>query len=278
VIGPDEYHEPVDDNAFTNVMARWNLRRAARDADHQADDQERRRWLRLSRQLLDGYDEVTGLYEQFAGFFDLEPLVISELARRPVAADLLLGADRAEQAQVVKQADVLMLHHLVPDEVVPGSLTANLDYYEPRTAHGSSLSPGIHAALFARAGRLEEAVGALRTAAFLDLEDLTGTTARGLHLATMGSVWQALVFGFAGARPRGGVLHLDPTLPSSWRALEVPLLFRGAKVRVRIEGDGMSVQTDRPVKASLAGESPVMIRPPGRRFRRSDGGWKEERT
>jgi nucleotide-binding universal stress UspA family protein len=205
VIGPDEYHEPVDDNAYTNVMARWNLRRAAGlGPDAGLSDEERERWLVLAEALVDGYEPESGVYEQFAGFSELEPLVIADLApRRPVAAELLLGRERVEGAQVVKQADVLMLHHLVPEEVEPGSLTANLRFYEPRTAHGSSLSPGIHAALFARAGMLDEALAGLRLASRIDLDDLTETTAGGLHLAAMGSVWQALAFGFAGLRPTG---------------------------------------------------------------------------
>ena len=90
----------------------------------------------------------------------LEPLVIAEVApRRPIAADLLLGAERTRGAQVIKQADVLMLHHLVPDEVVAGSLEPNLRFYEPRTAHGSSLSPAIHASLLARARDFDRSPG-----------------------------------------------------------------------------------------------------------------------
>jgi trehalose/maltose hydrolase-like predicted phosphorylase len=239
VIGPDEYHEPVDDNAFTNVMARWNLRRAATLGGSEA---ERADWLRLAGALVDGYDRMSGLYEQFAGFFRLEPLVIADVApRRPIAADLLLGAERTSSAQVLKQADVLMLHHLVPDEVAPGSLLPNLDFYEPRTAHGSSLSPAVHAALLARAGRLREALPALRIAARIDLDDLTGSTASGLHLATMGGLWQALAFGFAGVRPRGGVLVVDPRLPPEWGALELRLRFRGSPLRLRIDRDGVGL-------------------------------------
>ena len=249
VIGPDEYHEPVDDNAFTNVMARWNLRRAAELA---VSDEEKDRWLRLSDALVDGYDEDTGLYEQFAGFFRLEPLVIAELApRRPISADLLLGAERVDAAQVLKQADVLMLHHLVPNEVAPGSLEPNLEYYEPRTAHGSSLSPAIHAALFARAGRLTEAVEALQMAARIDLDDLTGTSAGGVHLATMGGLWQALAFGFAGVRPSGDVLRVDPRLPGEWQALELRLRFRGSRVIVRIEPERVIVDADPPISIEL---------------------------
>ena len=120
-----------------------------------------------------------------------------------------------------------MLHHLVPDEVVPDSLAANLDFYEPRTAHGSSLSPAIHAALLARARRPDRALELFRIAARLDLEDLTGTTAGGLHLATMGGVWQALAFGFLGLRPSGHALDIDPCLPGEWDGLALRFRFRG---------------------------------------------------
>jgi trehalose/maltose hydrolase-like predicted phosphorylase len=241
VIGPDEYHEPVDDNAFTNVMARWNLRRAA---DVDGTDDERDAWLAAADALVDGYDPASGLYEQFAGFFGLEPLVIADVApRRPIAADMLLGPERTRAAQVVKQADVLMLHHLVPGEVAAGSLEPNLEFYEPRTAHGSSLSPAIHAALLARVGRFDDALWALGIAARLDLEDRTGTTAGGLHLATMGGVWQALAYGFAGVRPDGAALVVDPRLPPQWSTLELRLRFRGAPLSLRIDHEGPHVDS-----------------------------------
>jgi trehalose/maltose hydrolase-like predicted phosphorylase len=239
VIGPDEYHEPVDDNAFTNVLARWNLRRAAAFTD--ISGEERAEWLAVADALVDGYDPSSGIYEQFAGFHDLEALIIEEVApRRPIAADLLLGAKRTAGAQVLKQADVLMLHHMLPEDVAPDSLVPNLDFYEPRTAHGSSLSPAIHAGLLARAGRYRTALEALRIAARLDLDDLTGTTSGGLHLATMGGLWQALAFGFAGLRPYGDRLVLDPRLPRDWGALELALQLRGQPLRVRIDRSGIS--------------------------------------
>ena len=253
VIGPDEYHEPVDDNAYTNVMARWTLRRAA-DALGSDDvaQTEGRTWLELADALVDGYDPETRIYEQFAGFFRLEPLIIADVAsRRPIAADLLLGAERVAGAQVLKQADVLMLHHLVPEAVAPDSLVPNLDFYEPRTAHGSSLSPAIHASLFARAGRLGLAADTLRLASRIDLDDLTGTTAGGVHLATMGGLWQAIAFGFAGVRARDGVLEIDPRLPADWRELEVRLTFRGRRVRLAIEPELVTVAAEPGVRIKV---------------------------
>lgn len=285
VIGPDEYHEPVDDNAFTNVMARWNLRRAA-DAvdafdgldapglDHEVEHDERRAWRSLASALVDGYDAATGVYEQFAGFHGLEALIIAEVApRRPIAADFLLGAERVRGSQVIKQADVLMLHHLVPEAVAAGSLEPNLLYYEPRTAHGSSLSPAVHASLLARGRRFPAALEALAVASRIDLDDLTGSTAGGLHLATMGGLWQALVTGIAGVRPSVGRLVVDPHMPPEWTSLEVRVRFHGSRVRVRIDEDRFSVHADDVVDIEVGG---VRFRagPGGVAFIATASGWE----
>jgi trehalose/maltose hydrolase-like predicted phosphorylase len=249
VIGPDEYHEPVDDDTYTNVMARWNLRRAARLPD--LDDAERHRFLELADALVDGYDPDTGVYEQFAGFHRLEPLVVADLLARPVCADLELGRDRVSRAQVVKQAAVVLAHLVVPDEMAPDSLAPNLAFYEPRTAHGSSLSPGVHAALFARTRQFDDALANLAMAARLDLDDLTGTGGGGMHLATLGSVWQAVAHGFAGLRPTGHALAIDPHLPPTWGRLEIPVRFRGTRLRVAVDHDAVTVDADGPALLRL---------------------------
>lgn len=279
VIGPDEYHGPVDDNAYTNVLARWNLRCAADAAAADSsgvDARERSSWLSIADALVDGYDPSTRLYEQFAGFFDLEPLVIEEIApQRPIAADALLGHDRVEAAQIVKQADVLMLHHLVPDELASGSLEPNLAFYEPRTAHGSSLSPGIHAALLARAGKTERALDALRLTSRIDLDDLTQTTGGGLHMAAMGSLWQALALGFGGVRPTDEALLLDPRLPAAWKALELRLSYRGALVRIRIERTAVVASADSPCVVRVGDAPAINVGSAGVRVERHGRTWKQ---
>jgi trehalose/maltose hydrolase-like predicted phosphorylase len=279
VVGPDEYHAPVDDNAFTNVMARWNLRRAADlvEADGSGDSRgEASRWRRAADRLVDGYEPQSGRYEQFAGFWNLEPLVISEVADPPIAADLLLGRERTAGAQVLKQHDVLMLHHLVPDEVAPDSLASNLDFYSPRTAHGSSLAPAIEAALQARAGRLDDALRFLEMACRMDLDDLTGSTAGGLHTATMGGVWQAITFGFLGLRPAGdGGLTVDPRLPDRWRQVELRLRVHGEPMRVRAGHDRVEIDCRSPVTVGIGGQPAVRLAAPGGRFTRADDTWKE---
>ncbi len=273
VIGPDEYHGPVDDNAFTNVLARWNLRRAAELADRipgLAEPGEARTWRAVADGLADGHDPGTGVYEQFAGYHRLDYLLPSDLGPPPVAADSLLGPERIAQTQIIKQPDVLMAYHLVPGELMPGTLRANLDFYGPRTAHGSSLSPAIHAALLARAGAPDEALGWLRMAARLDLDDITGVTAGGLHLANLGGLWQAIVFGFAGLRTDRGVLRIDPQLPRAWPELTVRLRYRGRRVSVAVGSDRVSVRSSAPIRIAHAGDAAVLTdavtwtRDPGR--------------
>jgi trehalose/maltose hydrolase-like predicted phosphorylase len=267
VIGPDEYHGPVDDNAFTNVMARWNLRRAADASAEAVGEDERRRWRGLADTVVDGYDPETRVYEQFAGFHALEPLLIADVApQRPVAADVLLGHERTRSAQVIKQADVLMLHYLVPDEAASGSLEPNLEFYEPRTAHGSTLSPGVHAALLARAGRPQDALEMLRLIARIDLDDIGHMTAGGLHLAAMGGVWRALAFGFAGLRPVGGALAIDPMI-APWKTLELRLRFRGSRVLVRIHPGAVDASADPPLNALSPHGERVELTPSAQTFK-----------
>ena len=265
VIGPDEYHEPVDDSTYTNVMARWNLRRgvrAARElpgADVPLAEQEE--WLALADCIVDGFDPETGIYEEFAGYYGLEPLLAAELAERPFNADQVVGFQRMKNSQLVKQADVLLLHQLVPEEVAPGSLEANLDYYEPRTSHGSSLSPAMHALLLARVGRLEQAESYLKTAAGFDLENRNGTSGAGQHTATQGSVWQALAFGFAGLRPGGDCLEIDPHVPEHWQALGLGFRFRGASVSLQLEPGRVVASAGAETLLRLAGHEPVLVGP-----------------
>ena len=174
VIGPDEYHEHIDDNAFTNVMARWNIRRALdvaallheRWPEHWArlasrlgvDDTEMKQWLNVAETMATGLDAATGLFEQFAGFFALEDIDLANYAGRSVPMDVVLGRERTQRSQVVKQADVVALLGLLPEEFDGERSAENFRYYEPRCSHGSSLSRAMHGLVAARLGYSEMAL------------------------------------------------------------------------------------------------------------------------
>jgi trehalose/maltose hydrolase-like predicted phosphorylase len=266
VIGPDEYHEGVDDNAFTNVLARWNLRTAAElcallptlDAGAWERLQEvlslrpsePARWRVVADRLVDGFDQTSLLYEQFGGFFSLEDVRAADLAPRPFTGDVLLGPERTGRAQMVKQADVLMLAQMLPEELPDAVIAANYRYYEPRTCHGSSLSPAVHACVAARVGALDDAERYFGMAGAMDLDDRMSNSAHGVHLATMGGLWQVAVFGFGGVRPDGSVLRFDPRL-GSWDGLAFPLQWRGTRIRVDVAPERLCLELDGPATIAL---------------------------
>lgn len=272
VIGPDEYHERVDDNTFTNVLARHNLRTASQLEGHFADvpEEERRAWARLADAIVDGFDSESRVYEQFAGYHTLAPSLVASIGAPPLSADVILGHDHIQRTQIIKQPDVLMAFHMVAGELEPDSLTANLDFYLPRTAHGSSLSPAICAGLLARAGRTDEAVELFELAARLDLDDTTGTTAGGVHIATMGGVWQALTEGFLGVGATRAGLAVNPQVPPHWGSIRHRFMFRGAPVVIEVDDDDLRVACEREISVTTQDE------PSSRRehfFRRTTDGW-----
>jgi trehalose/maltose hydrolase-like predicted phosphorylase len=269
VIGPDEYHEDVDDNAFTNVMARWNIGRGLEAMDLLRErwpnhatalrerlalgDDELADWRDAIARIVTGLDPASGIYEQFAGYYKLEPLDLSLYADRKVPIDVVIGRDRTQRSQVVKQADVVALIGLLPDEFPGAAAKANFRYYEPRCAHGSSLSAGMHALVAARLGETETALRYLRQAAAEDLE-LDPNSAGGIRIAGLGGVWQAIVLGFAGLDLRGETLGVNPKLPPQWRSLSFRVCWRSRSVAIRIAGGTvqLTLLEGEPVEIRLA--------------------------
>lgn len=119
----------------------------------------------------------------------------------------------------------------------------------------------MHAALFARAGQPEAALEMLRLTARLDIDDIGHTTREGVHLAGMGTVWRALAYGYAGLRPAGNSLAIDPTLAPGWETLDLRVHFRGSRVHVQIDAESVHASADPPISAlNPAGETVVLTR------------------
>jgi trehalose/maltose hydrolase-like predicted phosphorylase len=269
VEGPVEYHEHIDDNAFTNVMARWNIRRAldvgallrrrwperwAHIASSLSlDDEELGAWSAVAETLATGLDARTGLFDQFAGFLKLDDIDLSQYAGRTASMDVVLGRERVQRTQVVKQADVVAPLALLPEEFDGQDGLTNFHYYEPRCDHSSSLSPAMHAMVAARLGETDLALRYFRQAASIDLGDPPSRSAGGVHIAALGGLWQAAVFGFGGLRLLENALAFDPRLPVGWTSLGFRIQWRGRCVKVRID------QAVRTLTATLEEGAPMKI-------------------
>jgi kojibiose phosphorylase len=243
VIGPDEYHTHVADNFFTNVSAAWHLRTAARMVEwgrrrHRPalDDLSTRlyldrpslaNWRALSERIVRkrGRNRV---WEQHRGFFALDPIDLTDFDPRRAGMYDLLGEDELQKAQVIKQADVVMAMALFPEEC--GSAQdhrRNWNYYFPRTDHGSSLSPAVHARVACRLGLDQLAYDLFRQAIAIDLEDSMGNGRDGLHAATQGGILQAALFGFAGLSLGSKGPVVSPRLPRGWDHFYFTTTYRG---------------------------------------------------
>ncbi|HKD76962.1 MAG TPA: glycosyl hydrolase family 65 protein, partial [Ktedonobacterales bacterium] len=257
VIGPDEYHEHVDDNAFTNNMARWNLTCGCEVAKMLAErwperwqtlraqlhlaDAEITHWLDVAQRIVTGFDATTGIIEQFDGYSKLEPIDLAQYAQRTLPIDLVLGHEKTQRSQVVKQADVVMLLALLWDQFDDRTRRANFTYYEERTAHGSSLSPSLHALVAARLGDAALAARYFQMAVGIDTDDSNRNEAGGIHIASQAGLWQAVTFGFAGLHFSDGNIHLDPHLPEGWTALRFPLHWHSRTLLIAIEHEPLAV-------------------------------------
>jgi trehalose/maltose hydrolase-like predicted phosphorylase len=263
VIGPDEYHENIDDNAYTNVMAAWNIRRALDVAALLGErwpacwtrlssrlgltGSELKQWQDVADRMATGFDPRTGMIEQFAGYFALEDIDPRRYAARAIPIDIVLGKERTQRSQLVKQADVVALLALLPEAFPPGAFppgadVANFRYYEPRCSHGSSLSPAMHGLVAARLGDTAMALHYMRQAATIDLGDTVGVTAGGVHIAALGGIWMLVVFGFAGVSLRNDSMAINPFLPAAWHSLTFCLQWRGRRIRLSFDRDAQRVE------------------------------------
>jgi kojibiose phosphorylase len=245
VIGPDEWHEHVNNNVYTNYMAKWNIQTAidiwlwlcetaptkAEELVQQLDlkTENLDHWRDVSVRICIPQDKHTGLFEQFDGFFQLEHLDQHKYAGRTTSYQGMLGVRPVQHYQIIKQADVLMLLTVLDDQFDPETKRVNWNYYYPITDHdyGSSLTPALHTILACELGLTDKAYELFLKGAFTDLENLRGNTSEGIHDACCGGVWQAVIFGFAGLRLTDNGYSTNPSLPAGWTRLAFNFYHKG---------------------------------------------------
>ena len=266
LLGPDEWHENVDDNAFTNYQVhatldfavrthRWMAEHApdALAALHESlalDPAEVAAWTRVRDHIyLPEPDPESGLIEQFDGFFELEDVSPDELRTRLLHPQEYWGWPNgiAVRTQVSKQADVPVLLWQHRGRFSDDEVEANYRYYEPRCAHGSTLSHPPFGFAAVRVGDLDKAIEHFRQTATVDLLTTAhavvgGTFIGGIHTAACAGAYQLAVMGFGGLDVVDGRLSIGPVLPPDWTVLRYPVAFRGRELSVTVTADRVDVQ------------------------------------
>jgi alpha,alpha-trehalose phosphorylase len=243
-VGPDESTAPGRDNGFTHLMARHNLEAAVRwgtalDLPDPPSSAELAVWRDIAQRL--AVPEVPGLGIPLQDQYLLdkpEADVAGWRLREDHQHWRLPEAGKVTDYRLIKQADIVLAMFLLQHRFDGEALARAYDFYEPMTQHISSLSYNTHAIVAARIGRDEQAYDYFRRSAALDLDDLKGATADGLHAAALGGCWQAVVFGFAGLQPLAEEPVFDPRLPASWKSVTFRLRLQGKRYRVRLARDG----------------------------------------
>jgi alpha,alpha-trehalose phosphorylase len=268
VTGPDEYTTVVNDNAFTNLMARLNLNYAAEtvrwmEAEHPTahaalcyslglTPSEPDAWETAAASMYIPHDESRGITPQDASFLDRE---VWDLDATPPDRFPLLNHFHPlviYRHQVLKQADVVMAMFLLGNEFTPEEKARNFAYYEARTVRDSSLSACTQAVLAAEVGYLELAHDYIAETALMDLRDLNHNTRDGVHIASLAGTWVALVAGLGGMRDHDGQLSFAPRLPSLVDRLEFSVVWRGLRLRVTVRpGEATYSLRDGPDDAGL---------------------------
>ena len=259
VIGPDEYTEHVNNNAYTNYLA-WHNVACARQFMAMFGREDARFTENagkfLARLWLPEAD-ADGVIPQDDTFMAKPAIDLSRYKAKAGKQTILLDYSRAEvnEMQILKQADVVMLNYLLPERFTPQQCAANLAFYEPRTIHDSSLSKAIHGIVLARCGDTDGAYAFWRDGIAIDLGDDPHSSDDGIHAAATGAIWLGAIQGFAGLHISEGELHLAPKLPAHWQKLAFPLRWRDATMHITCEDDQLTIETTAPVTLTLWGKT-----------------------
>ena len=284
VTGPDEYTTVVNDNLFTNVMARFNLRRAAQavqDLEATWPYQHERlvarlrlrpdevaEWIRAAEAMAIPYDANLGIHPQDSAFHERE---VWDLPNTPPDKKPLLLHFHPlviYRFQVLKQADVVLALFLQGDQFTAAEKQADFEYYDPITTGDSSLSGVVQSIIAAEVGYHDLALSYFHDCLFVDLADLRHNTSEGVHVASAGGVWSALVYGFGGMRDHGEIITFDPRLPEAWAALSFRITIRDTRLRVTLRSDSVDLVAEvgpavtvgvRGKEVTVTNESPVTV-------------------
>ena len=250
VTGPNEYENNVNNNFYTNYLAKWCLSYAAEHTKKVAKEfgsdykriaevtgvsnEELNSWIEISDKMYLPYSQEEGVYLQQDGFLDKELVTVADLdkAERPI--NQKWSWDRILRSPYIKQADTLQGFYVFEDHFSEEELKKHFDFYEPFTVHESSLSPCVHAIQAAKLGQMDQAYEFYLRTSRLDLDDYNKEVHEGLHITSMAGTWMSVVEGFGGMRIKDDMLSFSPRMPKAWEGFSFKLNFRNQILKVAV--------------------------------------------
>lgn len=276
VTGPNEYENNVNNNFYTNYIAKWCIDYAIEqiqriEVEYTSDYTRIMNKVKLSqaeisemKKVADNmyfpYSEEHGVYLQQDGFLDKELITVANLDKSQRPINQKWSWDRILRSPYIKQADTLQGFYFFEDHFTKDQLEKHFDFYEPFTVHESSLSPCVHSIQAAVLGRMEQAYTFYLRTSRLDLDDYNKEVEEGLHITSMAGTWMSIVEGFGGMRVRNNQLHFEPKIPAQWNGYSFKVNFRNAIVKVEVnqQGTNVTIEGNSDVEVFVNGESQLI--------------------
>ena len=260
VTGPNEYENNVNNNWYTNYIAKWCINYAYAQiekvkSEYTSDytrimnkvnlnDTELQSWKNTADNMYFPFSEEHGVFLQQDGFLDKELVKVSDLDKSQRPINQKWSWDRILRSPYIKQADTLQGFYFFEDDFTKEQLEKHFDFYEPFTVHESSLSPCVHSIQAAALGRMEQAYTFYLRTSRLDLDDYNKEVHEGLHITSMAGTWMSIVEGFGGMRVKNNQLHFEPRIPEQWKGYSFKVNFRNAIVKVAVNHTETKVEVE----------------------------------
>lgn len=276
VTGPNEYENNVNNNWYTNYIAKWCINYTYAqiekvESEYSSDyerimskvnlnDTELQSWKNTADNMYFPFSEEHGVFLQQDGFLDKELVKVSDLDKSQRPINQKWSWDRILRSPYIKQADTLQGFYFFEDDFTKEQLERHFDFYEPFTVHESSLSPCVHSIQAAALGRMEQAYTFYLRTSRLDLDDYNKEVHEGLHITSMAGTWMSIVEGFGGMRVKNNQLHFEPRIPEQWKGYSFKVNFRNAIVKVEVthQETKVSVEGNQEVEVIINGSSQVV--------------------
>ncbi|MEM9647357.1 MAG: glycoside hydrolase family 65 protein [Bacteroidota bacterium] len=277
VTGPNEYENNVNNNWYTNYLAKWCIDYALEQlevvkneypedysrimAKTQLEDAETTDWAKVAGNMFFPFSDKHGVYLQQDGFLDKEMIKVPDLDKSERPINQKWSWDRILRSPYIKQADVLQGFYFFEDHFSDEALEKHFDFYEPFTVHESSLSPCVHSIQAAKLGRMEQAYTFYLRTSRLDLDDYNKEVEEGLHITSMAGTWMSIVEGFGGMRVAEDTLNFSPQIPKQWDSFTFKINFRNQIVTITVteETSSFEISEGEPLTIKVNGKNVTLV-------------------